>query len=157
VLGARASGAPSIWRGAEYRASDCRRIANRHLNACMCLTLIKPPEGAGKLSPEFLMCLASIIQPDGPAPKGQESLAQGLPWVTRKTRFALKGREERALSYIITRPCFRMVSTFDLPPLQGASLGPRFPGLKPWAEFSSPFGANSLTCPPTNVQTANPG
>ena len=37
--------------------------------------------------------------------------------------------------------CCRVVSTFDLPPLQGASLGGRFPGLKPWAEFSSPFGA----------------
>jgi hypothetical protein len=31
--------------------------------------------------------------------------------------------------------------TFDLPPLQGASLGGRFPGLKPWAESYSPFGA----------------
>jgi hypothetical protein len=31
----------------------------------------------------------------------------------------------------------------NLPPLQGASLWVAFPGLKPWAESSSPFGANS--------------
>jgi len=29
------------------------------------------------------MCLASVTRPDGPAPKGQERLAQGLPWVSR--------------------------------------------------------------------------
>ena len=38
-------------------------------------------------------------------------------------------------------PYFRVVSRFDLAPLQGASLrGGRFPGLKPWAESCSPFG-----------------
>jgi hypothetical protein len=37
----------------------------------------------------------------------------------------------------------RVISIFDLPPLQGASLWVAFPGLKPWAESSSPFGANS--------------
>jgi hypothetical protein len=26
------------------------------------------------------MCLAPDIRPEGPAPKGQESLAQGTPW-----------------------------------------------------------------------------
>jgi hypothetical protein len=37
---------------------------------------------------------------------------------------------------------FRVVSRFDLAPLQGASLrGGRFPGLKPWAKSCSPFGA----------------
>ena len=39
------------------------------------------------------MWLALVIRPEGPAPKGQESLAQGLPWVRRNKRFALKGRE----------------------------------------------------------------
>jgi hypothetical protein len=34
-------------------------------------------------------------------------------------------------------PCFHAVSTFDLPPLQGASLGGRFPGLKPWARCAN--------------------
>jgi hypothetical protein len=41
------------------------------------------------------MCLAPVIRPDGPAPKGQESLAHGLPWVipwvSLHKRFALKG------------------------------------------------------------------
>jgi hypothetical protein len=54
----------------------------------------------------------------------------------------LKGREERAIktSYNDTLLSW-VVSTFDLPPLQGVSLGGRFPGLKPWAESYSPFGA----------------
>jgi hypothetical protein len=33
--------------------------------------------------------------PRGPAPKGLESLAQGLPWVSRNSRLALKGLEMR--------------------------------------------------------------
>jgi hypothetical protein len=48
------------------------------------------------------------------------------------------------VSHLTTTPCFRVVRTFDLPPLQGASLGGRFPGLKPWAESSSPFGAKTF-------------
>jgi hypothetical protein len=44
------------------------------------------------------MCLAPVIRPDGPAPKGQESLAQGLPWVSRNKRFALKGPQMRTQS-----------------------------------------------------------
>jgi hypothetical protein len=39
------------------------------------------------------------------------------------------------------RPYLRVVSTFDLPPLQGASLWWRPQGWKPWAKSSSPFGA----------------
>ena len=39
------------------------------------------------------VCLAPAILPEGPAPKGQESLAQGLPWVGGNKRFALKGLE----------------------------------------------------------------
>jgi hypothetical protein len=38
----------------------------------------------------------------------------------------------------------RVVSRLDLPPLQGTSLWWRFPGLKPWAESSSPFGARQF-------------
>ena len=40
------------------------------------------------------------------------------------------------------RPYFRVVSRFDMAPLQGAWWGWLFPGLKPWAEFCSPFGAS---------------
>jgi hypothetical protein len=42
--------------------------------------------------------LAPLVRPDGPAPKGLESLAQGLPWVSRFKRFALKGQELRTRS-----------------------------------------------------------
>ena len=45
-----------------------------------------------------LMCLAPVIWPEGPAPKGQGSLAQGLPWVSRYKRFALKGLGMRTRS-----------------------------------------------------------
>jgi hypothetical protein len=41
------------------------------------------------------MCLAPAIRPEGSAPKEQENLAQGLPWVSRNKRFALKGLEMR--------------------------------------------------------------
>jgi hypothetical protein len=44
------------------------------------------------------MSLAPVIRPKGPAQKGQESLAQGLPWVSRNKRFALKGLELRMRS-----------------------------------------------------------
>ena len=41
-------------------------------------------------------------------------------------------------------PRFRLVRTFDLAPPSGrVALGGRFPGLKPWAEFCSPFGAQN--------------
>ena len=41
-------------------------------------------------------------------------------------------------------PRFRIVRTFDLAPPSGrVALGGRFPGLKPWAEFCSPCGAEN--------------
>ena len=36
---------------------------------------------------------------------------------------------------------YRVVSTRGLVPLQGASVWVEFPGLKPWAESCTPFGA----------------
>jgi hypothetical protein len=44
------------------------------------------------------MCSSVVMRPEGPAPKGQESLAQGLPWVSGNKRFALKGLETRTRS-----------------------------------------------------------
>jgi hypothetical protein len=41
-----------------------------------------------------------------PAPKGQESLSQGLPWVSRNKRFALKGQEMSARSRAKVRSRF---------------------------------------------------
>jgi hypothetical protein len=43
------------------------------------------------------MCLAPAVWPEGPASKGQESLAQGLPWVSENKRFALKGLKVHAI------------------------------------------------------------
>jgi hypothetical protein len=45
------------------------------------------------------MCLASVIRPEKPAPEGQESLAQGLLWISRNKRSALKGQELRAIRF----------------------------------------------------------
>src|ERR1700733_10275782 len=52
------------------------------------------------------MYLAAIIRPKRPAPKGQESLAQGLPWVIRNKRFALKGQALGARSDFKVRSRF---------------------------------------------------
>jgi hypothetical protein len=41
------------------------------------------------------MCFPLVTLPKGLAPKGQESLTQGLPWDSRDKRFALKGLEMR--------------------------------------------------------------
>jgi hypothetical protein len=43
------------------------------------------------------MCLAPVIALERPASKGQESLAQGLRWVSRPKRFALKGPGKRSI------------------------------------------------------------
>jgi hypothetical protein len=49
-------------------------------------------------------------------------------------------------------PRFRLVRTFDLAPPSGrVALGGRFPGLKPWAEFCSPFGAQNKGLSPKIV------
>jgi hypothetical protein len=49
-------------------------------------------------------------------------------------------------------PRFRLVRTFDLAPPSGrVALGGRFPGLKPWAEFCSPCGAQNQGLSPRIV------
>jgi hypothetical protein len=65
------------------------------------------PEGPRKGSPGFPMFLAPVIRPEGPAPKGPESLAQGLPWASRNKRSALKGLE------MPTRPGSKVRSRFS--------------------------------------------
>ena len=57
------------------------------------------PEGQADPSQhEVPVCvLAPAISPEGLAPKGPESLAQGLPWLSGKERFALKGLEADAI------------------------------------------------------------
>ena len=50
------------------------------------------------------MRVAAVIRPEGPAPKpkGQENLAQGLPWVSRNKRFALNGPGKRRVPASLT-------------------------------------------------------
>ncbi len=49
-------------------------------------------------------------------------------------------------------PRFRRLRTFDLAPPSGrVALDGRFPGLKPWAEFCSPFGAQNKNLSPRIV------
>jgi hypothetical protein len=90
------------------------------------------------------MCLAPSIRPEVSAPKGQESLAQGLPWVSRNKRFALKGLEMRAR--------FRFKGPEPIPPVLVAPSGLiRMGGItkgKPWAVLSWPLRATDR-----NVQT----
>jgi hypothetical protein len=83
------------------------------------------------------MCLAPVIRPDGPAPKGQESLAQGLPWVSRYKRFALKGLEMRTRSGAKVRSRFSpyLVAPPGLIRVGGITQG------KPWAMLSWPLRA----------------
>jgi hypothetical protein len=65
-------------------------------------------------------------------PEGAGELNSGFqPWKAQNKRLALKGARGASIETITIIPSFRMLSTFDLPPLQGASLGGRFPGLKP--------------------------
>jgi hypothetical protein len=45
------------------------------------------------------------------------------------------------MRHITATPCVRVVSRFNLPPLQGASLGGSVPRVENWAESYSPFGA----------------
>ena len=87
--------------------------------------------------------LAPVIRPEGPAPKGQESLAQGLPWVRRNKRFALKGLE------MCTRSGSKARSRFSpyLPAPSGLiPLGELTQG-KPWAMLFWPLRATDWKPP----------
>ena len=72
--------------------------------------------------------------------KGYQNLAQGFnPGYDVLTRCALKGHQTRGgeLNSWIQDPArIRSGASFRAHPL-----GPRYPGLKPWAKFSGPFGA----------------
>jgi hypothetical protein len=89
------------------------------------------------------MCLASVIRPDGPAPKGQESLAQGLPWVSRNKRLALNGREMRTRSGSKVRSRFSpyLAAPSGLIRMGGITQG------KPWAMLSWPLRATDWKRP----------
>jgi hypothetical protein len=95
------------------------------------------PEGATGLSPGFQPWepQKKLLRPEG-ATGYQMSLVS-----------IVAQNESARLQSAPIGPYFRVVSKFDLAPLQGASLmGGRFPGLKPWAKSCCPFGAGpSLT------------
>jgi hypothetical protein len=89
------------------------------------------------------MCLAPVIRPEGLAPKGQESLAQGSPWVSRTQRFALKGLEMPALSGFEVRSQFSpyLAAPSGLTRVGGITQG------KPWAMLSWPLRATEWKRP----------
>jgi hypothetical protein len=89
------------------------------------------------------MSLALVLRPGGPAPTGQERLAQGLPWVSRCRRFALKGREMRPRSGAKVRSRFwpYPVAPSGLIPDLGISQG------KPWAMLFWPLRAKEWNRP----------
>jgi hypothetical protein len=78
-----------------------------------------------------------VLRPEGPAPKGQESLAQGLPWVSRNKRFALKGLEMCTRSSPEVRS---RLPPFLLAPSGLIPLGELTQG-KPWAMLFWPLRA----------------
>jgi hypothetical protein len=114
--------------------------------------------------PEGQAWVRLYIWTEAPAPQGLQNSAQGFnPGNPQNKRFALKGREMRAYQMKLAPvaaqksecaigtcdnwtfgPRFRLVRTSDLAPPSGrVARGGRFPGLKPWAEFFSPFGAQN--------------
>jgi hypothetical protein len=82
------------------------------------------------------MCLVPVIWSDGPAPKGQESLAQGLPWVSRYKRFALKGLNAHTIRFKGLEPMLAVPGG----PFRASSGGGITQG-EPWAMLSWPLRA----------------
>jgi hypothetical protein len=79
----------------------------------------------------------------GPTPKGLENLAQGLPWVSRNKRFALKGLEMRT-------PSGSKLRSLSSPYLVAPSGRTRTGGItqgKPWAMLSWPLRATEWKRP----------
>jgi hypothetical protein len=109
------------------------------------------------------MRLAPVIWPEGPGPQGQESLAQGLyvfsvghtaPWMPQRGCRTQPRVSTLGTVKLTVRPEgarapwneFRVLSFVLLPrsisrPFRARRSGRLVPGLKPWAEPSSPFGA----------------
>jgi hypothetical protein len=77
------------------------------------------------------------------ARSGQESLAQGLPWVSRYKRFALKGQELRAQSGSNVQ---RRFSPYLVAPSGLIRMGEITQG-KPWTMLSWPLRATNRKRP----------
>jgi hypothetical protein len=89
-----------------------------------------------------------VARHEVPAPKGQESLAQGLPWVNFPLALALKGRQGRRKS----APNLSAGSSAHSGPFRDERLFWLTQG-KPWAMLFRPLWATDLG----NVQTSDPG
>jgi hypothetical protein len=85
------------------------------------------------------MCLAPIMPPEGADPKGQESLAQGLPWVLPPAELARKGPPGTAR--IGSDLLNRIACAFLAPSRRNTYF--RLTQGESWAKLSCPFGAGS--------------
>jgi hypothetical protein len=85
-----------------------------------------------RLASLMCMCLASARWPEGSAPKGQESLAQGLPWVSGNRRFALKGLEAHAIRSRGSEPVSRAYLVAPSGPVRVGEISQG----EPWAGLS---------------------
>jgi hypothetical protein len=145
---------PQPERDMEFGHLDCNLARNR--NAIGLSSELQPwvgpiyaacPCAIGLSSGHsmFPTWVGPIFRPEGPAPQGLQNSAQGFnPGKPHNNRFALKGREMRLPEGLRTNRSnthFRLVRTFDLTPLQGAPHTVVVSQGKPWAVFSSPFGA----------------
>jgi hypothetical protein len=84
------------------------------------------------------MCLASVML----CPEGAVGLSPGFqPWEPTPKRRALKGRQIERINHTNAGCRCNMSLCSLLSPFQGEAFYCGFPGLKPWAESSSPFGA----------------
>jgi hypothetical protein len=107
------------------------------------------------------MCLEPVIRPERPAPKGKESLAQGLsvfsavylygpkgqgnlaqglPWVSQKNVFSPEGASGPERHHCDRKTLLAVPSG----PFRAHSVGNLTQG-KPWAKLSWPFGPQRST------------
>src|ERR1700761_5663782 len=78
-------------------------------------------------------------------PKGAAGLSPGFqPWETTPKRRAPKGRQIERPNHTKARRHSIFLICSLLSPLQGDPFDGWFPGLTPWAESLSPFGAGPL-------------
>jgi hypothetical protein len=89
------------------------------------------------------MCLAPVIRPEGPAPKGQESIAQGLPWVIPPTRISPEGANRHGENWLRT---FELDRVHSPSPFRANRLFRLTQG-KPWAMLSWPLRATERKRP----------
>jgi hypothetical protein len=110
------------------RAKSNRAVGSRSLRLrSRCAKFLAPPTNGPKEFGRFHSVARS----------GQESIAQGLPWVIHPTQLALKGPPGAAR--IGSEPLNRVACSSSCP-LRAKRLFRLTQG-KPWAKLSCPFGA----------------